>query len=324
MRPFEDFRALLNVLPAKDEFAISLIKKRINECCLPNGPIANIAALGQLANLAYWYAGWRGAECSKIPNAIMACFAGSNGVLKNSELIKKLVASAQTNGSLVNSICSANNVGLRIYDLALNFPTMDISQDAAMDERGCAATMAFGMETIAGKVDLLAVAAIGVEIDPVEAAVSCALYGGSPEEWGLSASSSLYPVVMKSLSLHSSAFNDSFEILRRVGSREIAAMVGAILAARVEKTPIILDGYSAMLSAAILQKLEPRAIEHCVIGHMPQNARARQLSNRLGLPIVLDMGLEYSSGAGAAMAITIVRSAVEAIVSLRGFSQDQE
>lgn len=322
MHPFDDFRALLSALPPRDDFAISLVKKRINECRLPQGPIEE-GGLGQLAEFACWYAGWRGV-LEPVQNAVLACFAGNNGILNNGELIKNLVINAQSGGAPVSNICQLYNVGLRIYDLALDFPTMDISEDAAMDERGCAATMAFGMETIAGKVDLLCVAATKAELKPVESAVACALYGGTPEDWGLPKNSPFYAKVAQALERHAASFTDAFEILRCLGSREMAAMVGAILAARVEKIPVLLESYSALLSAAILHKLQPRAIEHCMIAQMPKTPRNLRLSQQLGLDCVLDLGLGGAFGGGAAIAASMVRAAVVSVAKLQSFEQSRE
>ncbi|WJW80007.1 nicotinate-nucleotide--dimethylbenzimidazole phosphoribosyltransferase [Bartonella sp. TP] len=324
MHPFDDFRALLTNLPISDEFEISLVKKRINECTLPNGPVLKAGALGQLGKLACWYAGWRGADSKEVRNVILACFAGNNGILNNGELIKNLVISAQTGGAAVSNICQLNNVGLRIYDLALDFPTMDIAQDAAMDERGCAATMAFGMETIAGRVDLLCLSAMGAGLEVIEAAVATALYGGAPEDWGLPSSEPLfYNKIQQALALHAVQLHDPFEILRRLGSREMAAMVGAILAARVEKIPVVLEGYSAMLSAAILHKLHPRAIEHCLIGQIPQAAHYVKLAQQLGQEPLLNLQMEHTFGAGGVMAASIIRGAVASTAQLQSFAQSR-
>ena len=52
---------------------------------------------------------------------------------------------------------------------------------------------------------------------------------------------------------------DPLEVLRRLGGREIAAMAGAILAARVERMPVLLDGFVVCAAAAILHALDPRA-----------------------------------------------------------------
>ena len=60
--------------------------------------------------------------------------------------------------------------------------------------------------------------------------------------------------------------SDPLEILRRVGGRETAALCGAILSARSQHVPVLLDGWDALAAASILFKLNPGAVDHCRFG----------------------------------------------------------
>uniref|UniRef100_UPI0019534CEB nicotinate-nucleotide--dimethylbenzimidazole phosphoribosyltransferase n=1 Tax=Proteus mirabilis TaxID=584 RepID=UPI0019534CEB len=60
---------------------------------------------------------------------------------------------------------------------------------------------------------------------------------------------------------------DPLEVLRRVGGRDIAALVGAILAARLQRIPVLLDGYVVTAAAAILHALQPSSLDHCMAAH---------------------------------------------------------
>ena len=62
---------------------------------------------------------------------------------------------SSSGGAAINQICKTFDISLKVYELALEQPTGDITQEAALDERACAATMAFGMEALASKPDLL-------------------------------------------------------------------------------------------------------------------------------------------------------------------------
>ena len=83
----------------------------------------------------------------------------------------------------INQVCIAHDLGLKVFDLALHLPTADITRSAALDERGCAATMAFGMEAVAGGVDLLCLGDLGVGNSTVAAALFAALLGGRGADW---------------------------------------------------------------------------------------------------------------------------------------------
>ena len=154
-------------------------------------------------------------------------------------------------------------------------PTGDITEEAALSERDCAATMAFGMEAIAGGTDLLCIGEMGIGNTTIAAAINYALYGGSARDWvgpGTGSEGEMLErkiaAVEKAVALHSDHLDDPLEIMRRLGGREIAAMAGAILAARMERIPVLIDGYVATAAAAILKAANPSALDHCLIGHV--------------------------------------------------------
>ncbi|WP_142416797.1 nicotinate-nucleotide--dimethylbenzimidazole phosphoribosyltransferase [Bartonella massiliensis] len=316
-RPFDDFRALLTNLPVADEFSIILAKKRQENLTKARG------TLGKLGDIAVWYAGWRGTEKPIVTRPLVAIFSGNHGIVEENvtpfpqSMTQKMVENFASGGAAINQICIAYDLGLKIFDLALEYPTMNITKDAAMDERNAAATMAFGMESIAGGTDLLCIGEMGVGNTTIASALCFALFGGEVEEWignNMGADGDFYQrkiaAVKTAIALHKEHFNDPFEIMRRLGGREIAAMVGAILAARMEKIPVILDGFVATAAAAILYKMHPRALEHTLVGHVSSKTAHRKLLKTIGKKPLLDLEIGLGEGAGAAMAAGIVKAAV--------------
>ncbi len=198
------------------------------------------------------------------------------------------------------------DLGLKVFDLALDLPTADITEEAALDERNCAATMAFGMEAVAGDIDLLCIGDLGVGNTTVAAALFAALLGGNGAEWvgsGSGADDTMMgrkaEVVDRALALHGNHLKDPLEALRRVGGREFAAIAGAILAARMQKVPVVLDGFATTAAAAVLHAANPSALDHCVLAHLsvePGHARAAE---KLGLRPILDLQLASRRGDGS-------------------------
>ncbi len=147
-----------------------------------------------------------------------------------------MVANFQAGGAAINQICKTFDISLKVYELALSQPTGDITEGPALDERACAATMAFGMEALAGGPDLLVLGEMGIGNTTVAAAIYCALFGGEAEDWvgrgtgvddaGLKRKAE---AVRAALETHAGHLDDPLEVLRRLGGREIAAMAGAIL-----------------------------------------------------------------------------------------------
>src|SRR5215207_6939872 len=219
-------------------------------------------------------------------------------------------------GAAINQICATFNLGVKVFDLALDMPTADIVEEAAMDERSCVATMAFGMEAIAGGTDLLAVGEMGIGNTTVAAAIYAALYGGAPEAWvgrGTGVDDAGYArkleAVTDALARHAGHLDEPLEVLRRLGGRDVAAIAGAIVAARLQRIPLVLDGYVATTAAAVLHALEPAAIDHCVAGHLSAEGAHQAVLDRLGKIPLLALGMRLGEGSGAALAVALIRAA---------------
>src|SRR5690606_22497997 len=112
------------------------------------------------------------------------------------------------------------------------------------------------------------------------------LYGGTGADWvgrgtgvddaGLSRKAD---AVDRALALHAGALDHPLSVLARLGGREICAMLGALLAARHQKVPVIVDGYVATTAAAIAHAVNPAAINHCLFAHVSaESAHAKALS----------------------------------------------
>ncbi len=197
-----------------------------------------------------------------------------------------------------------------------------------MDERAAAATFAFGMEATAGGSDLLCLGEMGIANTTSAAAIYHALYGGEASDWvgrgtgvdddGLRRK---IAAVQKAVSFHSAHLKDPLEVMRRLGGREIAAIAGAIVAARLQKVPVILDGYVATAAAAILHAADPAALDHCLAGHVSAEGAHGAVLERLKLKPILDLGMRLGEGTGAAMAAAIVKGAVACHAGMATFAQ---
>ncbi len=302
--PFDDFRNLLAGLPDRDAAAAGRVADALSRY---DGKVA-----GRLAAIAEWLAGWSGRTPPRLTKPLVAIFAATHGVaqrLAGGDHTQRLVEHAAAGGALVSQVCATNDLGLKIFDLALDMPTADITAHDAMDERGCAATMAFGMEAVAGGTDLVVVGAMGAGGEIPAAAILSALYGRAPVEWiGEGAPAEL---ATAALAFHQGRLGDPIETLRRLAGRELAAIAGAILAARMQRIPVILDGFVTLAAAAALKATNATALDHCLAGHASaEPGQARALA-ALGLVPVLDLGIGSGDGAGGALAAGIVRAAAQ-------------
>jgi len=302
--PFDDIRNLLKALPDPQVEAIAQVRKRQKELALPQG------GLGALSEITEFLAAWSASQKPEVLRPLIAVFAATHGVAGDrSEETRAIVETLAAGGAPVCQVAQAIGAGLKVFDLALDLPTPDITREAALDEAACAATMAFGMEAIAGGTDLLCVSDIGIGNKIAAAALAAALFGGAASDWADSDEDAW--MVDAALMVHKGALSDPLEALRRVGGREIAAIAGAILAARYQRIPVLLDGFVSGVAAAVLFRMNDTALDHCLAAHCSAEAGHRRLLEELGKEPLLDFGIEASGGVGASMAISIVKNAAD-------------
>lgn len=325
--PFDDFRNLLQNLPGPNAQCVDDARARDGQLTKPPG------SLGRLEEIAFWLAAWTGRPPA-VTRPLVAIFAGNHGVTEQgispflSSVTAQMVENFAAGGAAINQICVAYDLGLKVFDLALEYPTADITKEAALDEQACAATMAFGMESIAGGTDLLCIGEMGIGNTTIAAAIFYGLYGGSAEEWvgpGTGAQGDVLQrkidAVEAAVSLHKDHLDDPLELLRRLGGREIAAMAGAILAARMENIPVIIDGFVATAAAAVLHAANPTALDHCLMGHVSAEPAHIKAIEKLGKTPLLALGMRLGEGSGAALAAGIVKAAAQCHSGMATFAQ---
>jgi nicotinate-nucleotide--dimethylbenzimidazole phosphoribosyltransferase len=312
--PFDDVRRLIHQLPPCDHHSKAMAIQHNGLLFKPQG------SLGRLEELAIWLASWQRTPKPKIINPLVAIFASGHGVATHpvhyhdSRSDVQKLDSFQKGYGVLNQLSRHANASLRIFEMGIDIPTGDITVEAAFSEKDCVATMAYGMESVAEGGDLLCLGEIGQAGSLVAATVCSALFGD--QDW-LDESTFATPqdyqaaqtFVKKAVETHQQALGDPLEILRRLGGRDIAAMVGAIMAARYQNIPVLLDGFISATAAAILFNIDAHAIDHCLAAHVSTRSSHKRLLNKLAKIPLLDLGIDLEEGCGAALAIPLLRAA---------------
>ncbi len=326
--PFDGIRALCADVPGPSLAAEQATRAREADLVKPPG------ALGRLEDIAAWLARWQGKAPPTVDRPFVAIFAGNHGVAGRGVsayppgVTEQMVAAFQAGGAAINQLCKAHDLGLQVFDLALDHPTGDITTEAALSERDCAGTIAFGMEALATTPDLLCLGEMGIGNTTVAAALAAALHGGDAADWvgrgtgvdddGLKLKQD---AVRRALDTHKDHLDDPLEVLRRLGGREFAALAGAILAARHQRVPVILDGFPTTAAAAVLHGIDPDLIAHCMAGHVSAEPGHARLLDALGLEAILDLGMRLGEGSGAAVAAGVVRAAARCHAGMATFAE---
>ena len=310
-----EFRTVLSNAPDADVAAIAAAQDRNGQLTKPPG------ALGRLEDLAIWFAGWQGNGRPSLNNPQVIVFAGNHGICAQGvsafppEVTEQMVANFEHGGAAINQLSKAFGAKMDVHALELDRPTADFTQSPAMTEAEVVAALAIGWAAVDPNADLLVTGEMGIGNTTSAAAVAAAVLGGTATDWtgrgtgvddaGLMRKTA---VVAQGLALHE--ISDPLEALRCLGGRELAAMAGAIAAARAHRIPVILDGFICSAAAATLFKAEEGALDHCVAGHLSAEGAHENLLNALGKEPLLRLGLRLGEGSGAALAIGVLKGAV--------------
>ncbi|MGL5362208.1 MAG: nicotinate-nucleotide--dimethylbenzimidazole phosphoribosyltransferase [Bosea sp. (in: a-proteobacteria)] len=326
--PFDDIRNLLGMMPGPDMAAANMVRARDSELTKPPG------SLGRLEEIAEWLAAWQGKGQPRVDRPLVCVFAANHGVAAQGvsayppAVTQQMLENFAAGGAAINQICAAFDLGFKVFDLALDMPTGDITREPAMDEKSCVATMAFGMESLAGGADLLCLGEMGIGNTTSAAAIYAALYGGGAKAWcgrgtGVDDTGLARKRIAVDMALdrHRAILGDPLEILRCLGGREIAAIAGAIIAARLQRIPVILDGYVVTAAAAVLHAMDPSSLDHCMAGHLSAEGAHADVLARLGKVPLLALDMRLGEASGAALAAAMVKAAAACHNGMATFSQ---
>lgn len=303
--PFDDIRALVDRLPGRNPGAVETATRDVQT--------------SRIARLGGWLGRWSASAKAPARRPLVAVFAGTHGAAQHlpaaaTPSVADRVASIGAGAATLNSLCASFDLGLKVFDLALSMPTGDIATGAALDERACAATMAFGMEAVAGGTDLLCVSGLGDAADCVAAIMVSRLCDAPLEGLVGEAERDVARRLDAAVTAgHGRNLLNPLEALRRLGGREFAAIAGAILAARMERAPVILDGKPAIAAAAVLHALRADALFHCKLAAMPAEPGWAALLRELDIDVLLDSSFAGDAGEAGAVAGGIVKAAAAAL-----------
>lgn len=330
-RTLPDLAALRDAiagLPGPDVEATAAAAAREPTLTKPEG------ALGRLEELAHWAAAWQGRHPAQVEHPRVAVFAGNHGIAVRgvsaypASVTAQMVQNFIAGGAAVNQLCRVADADLRVYELALDEPTADFTQGPAMSEADCAGAIAYGMIAIEPGIDLLAVGEMGIANTTAAAALCAALWGGAVGVWvgpgtGVrgDALAAKVAAVEAGLAANRTTLGSPLKVLAALGGRELAAIVGAVLAARLARVPVLLDGYAATAAASALYAVDRHALDHCKVAHLSAEPAHRALCDRIGQKPLLDLGMRLGEASGAALAIQLVRAATECHRGMATFAE---
>jgi nicotinate-nucleotide--dimethylbenzimidazole phosphoribosyltransferase len=324
---FSELRTLCLDLPSGHPAASAAVAAR--EATLTKPP----KSLGRLEDLVAWLAHWQ-SRSPRLERVDVLVFAGNHGVTRQgvsaypAEVTAQMVANFAAGGAAINQLARTADATLRVIPLSLDEPTADFTEQPAMTEREFIAAVRAGYEAVSPECDLICLGEMGIGNTTAAAAVAAALFGGGGARWagrgtgvdneGLARKRA---VIDRALARHADVLHDPLKIAAALGGRELAAILGAVLAARRLSIPVLLDGFVCTAAAAPLAKLRIDTLAHALAGHVSAETGHRMLLEELRLKPIIDLNMRLGEASGAAIATLILRAALACHTGMATFAE---
>ena len=304
-------------IPSYDHLTANKAMHRQDELTKP------IGSLGKLEEFAIWMAGWQKKLKPTMKNPYCLVFAGNHGISNRgvsaypSEVTYQMVENFKKGGAAINQLCDLANIKLSVIPIDLDKPTRDFSEVKAMEKKEVFSAMQLGFDSVPSHCDLLVLGEMGISNTTSASAISCALFNEPVAHMtgigtGLNKKqlSKKIEIIKSALKLHGKNFKDPISILSCYGGREIAAIAGSVISARLKSIPVLLDGFICTAAASSLILFDKMLLDHCRISHLSSEQGHAIVLRNLKMEPILDLNLRLGEGSGAAIASLILRAAL--------------
>ncbi|MBL4893351.1 MAG: nicotinate-nucleotide--dimethylbenzimidazole phosphoribosyltransferase [Emcibacter sp.] len=326
----EEFHSALSNLSTADQSSLEYARDRQNSLTKPQG------SLGKLEELSIFMAGWQARQKPSLNKVTCLVFAGNHGITRQGisayppEVTHQMVQNFETGGAAINQLCALAQADLKVIALDLDKPTNDFSEEPALSEDDLCQALQTGANAVPVDADCILLGEMGIGNSTSAAALSHALFGGDAEQWvgrgtGLDPDKMAHKtqIVANAVRHHQQDIRDSFDLLRCLGGRELAAISGAVLAARHHRIPVLLDGFISTAAAATLTKTAPDILDHCQLSHLSVEPGHHHLAKALGKDPILHLNMRLGEASGAAVALMILRASLVTYNGMASFEEAQ-
>ena len=331
MADFTSFSALRSAcldLPSGNPAASAAAARR--EAVLTKPP----GSLGRLEELVGWLAQWQGRAPPQLQQVEILVFAGNHGVTGRGvstypvEVTAQMVANFAAGGAAINQLARTAGARLRVIPLSLDRPTADFTQAPALSEQEFLTAVTEGYTAVSPACDLLCLGEMGIGNTTAAAAITAAVFGGGGARWagrgtGIDAEGLMRKrqAIDEALARHAAVLREPLAVAAALGGRELAAILGATLAARRGRIPVVLDGFVCTAAVAPLSKLRADTLAHALSSHVSAEAGHRMLLDELTLRPLLDLDLRLGEASGAALAVLVLRAALACHTGMATFAE---
>ncbi len=331
-------------IPPLDSEARHAARQRQTQLTKPPG------SLGRLETMAAELAGMQSTPTPAVDPAVVVTMAADHGVAAEGvsaypqSITAAMVATLSEGGAAVNALCAANGLENIVVDMGVDGEvpagvldrrvaggTQNMAHEPAMTHQQALKALEAGqsvLEDIPSEPRVVGLGEMGIANTTASAAITALLTDHSLEAvtghgTGIDdeTRAKKIAVIEQAIETTDPDPSDPISVLRSVGGFEIAGLAGLTLAAASQRVPVVVDGFIAGAAALIAAEINPRVTDYLLASHdSVEPGHAAQL-DALGLEPCFEYGMRLGEGTGAALAISVYRSACETHTEMSTFAE---
>jgi nicotinate-nucleotide--dimethylbenzimidazole phosphoribosyltransferase len=310
-------------------------------------------SLGRLEELAVRLAAMQGNERPVLDRIRIVVFAGDHGIAEEGvscfpqSVTTEMLRNFAAGGAAISVLARALGADQEVVDVgcATDPGPIDgvISQRAgngtanfrkapAMDERQLSYALTVGYNAAWRAAEagyqLFIGGEMGIANTSSATALACALLGqpaalivGPGTGLSREGVARKAAVIQEALALHGDMTNDPWKAMLCVGGYEIAALVGAYIRCAQLGVTVLVDGFIATTAALVANHMNAAVAPWLIYAHRPAEPGFQKIINALDTEPLLDLGMCLGEGSGAAMAVPVLRLALNLHNEMATFQQ---
>ena len=311
-----------------------------------------LRGMGMLEEMIVQLAGIYGTEKIDSLNPVVVIMGADNGVVAEgvSQTGSEVTAQVLENmGDRISSVCIMSrveglevipvNIGMftdgkhpRIWNRPVRYGTGNIAKEPAMTREEADRAIVTGIEVVKELCGqgyrMIITGEMGIGNTTPSSAIASVLLSKDPAEVtgrgaGLSSQALEHKieVIRQAIAVNQPDKDDILDVVSKVGSLDIAGMIGCYIGGAVMGVPVLIDGFISSIAAYCAAKLSPACRLYMVATHCSAEPAGQMMLDALGMKAPIQAGMHLGEGTGAVTAYSLYKYALALYNGLPSFGE---
>ena len=311
-----------------------------------------LRGMGMLEEMIVQLAGIYGTEKIDSLNPVVVIMGADNGVVAEgvSQTGSEVTAQVLENmGDRISSVCIMSrveglevipvNIGMftdgkhpRIWNRPVRYGTGNIAKEPAMTREEADRAIVTGLEVVKELCGqgyrMIITGEMGIGNTTPSSAIASVLLSKDPAEVtgrgaGLSSQALEHKieVIRQAIAVNQPDKDDILDVVSKVGSLDIAGMIGCYIGGAVMGVPVLIDGFISSIAAYCAAKLSPACRPYMVATHCSAEPAGQMMLDALGMKAPIQAGMHLGEGTGAVTAYSLYKYALALYNGLPSFGE---